>query len=157
MPQQTITIVANSLEQAKELLKTRVPEGFQIISEEIISDDIPKVMNISGDSSELALEKLKTRLPVDAELLEWKEITPAERKLISVDAEDEQSAQTQALFNIIGKRPTIKRVSIISKGSKGFLGIGKKINQYQFEIFHESNIKATYRTKAKISATIVKL
>ena len=157
MPEQTITIEANSIEEAKELLKTKLPEGFQIVSEEIVSDGNLKVIQVTGDSTESALQKAKLEIPTNAELLEWKEISPSEHKFISVDAEDDLSAQTQTLSKITGRRPAIKRVSLLSQGSKGFLGIGKKLNQYQVEVVYEAIIEVTYQPKAKISTTIVKL
>jgi hypothetical protein len=43
---------------------------------------------------------------------------------------------------------------LITSGSRGFLGIGKKPNQYEVEVLHQAIVEITYKTKAKISAEI---
>ena len=74
-----------------------------------------------------------------------------------IEAPDERTARSQAKIFQIGKVPVAKSIKLLTPGSKGFLGIGKRLNQYEVEVLHEAVVEVTYKTNAKISAKMKKL
>jgi hypothetical protein len=92
--------------------------------------------------------------------VEKKELVKPERKAIIVEAFDEQSAMSKARtkaalrHNYFGNTLTIKSVKLAIAGSKGFLGIGKKPNQYEVVLLQQAVVEVTYKTKAKIRVEV---
>jgi hypothetical protein len=155
MTERIIEIEAESLEEARELVKSQIPEGLCLLSEKVISDGKPKTVKAFADTSKAAFAKAQSELPANASVLEKKELVAPEQKVITTEAFDEQSAKAQ-VGNQIGNSAIIKALKLTTSGKQGFLGIGKKPNQYNAEIFQQAVVEITYKTKAKISAEIGK-
>jgi len=158
MDEQMIEIEAESLEEARELLKSRIPEGLDLLSEQIISDGKPKTVNAVADTTAAAFAKAQSEIPPNAEVVEKKELSAPGLKVITVEAFDEEQADLNA--KIYGNRrfgtSIVKSLKLVTKGRKGFLGIGKQPNQYEAELFKQAVVQFVYKAKAKISAKIGK-
>jgi predicted RNA-binding protein Jag len=157
MAEKTIEVEADTLEEAREQLKSQVPKGFSVLTEQIISDGKHQIAKASGDTTEAALAKAKSNIPNNADILEQKELSAPEQKVITLEAFDENIARSRARASQISKGEVIKSIKVVTPGSKGFLGIGKRPNQYKIEIIREAVVEITYKTKAKISTKIRKL
>jgi hypothetical protein len=156
---QQIEIEAESLEEAREQLQSQVPEGFELLSERVVSDGKPKTVKGVAETTEAAFTKAASQIPDDAKVLERKEIAPAERHVITVEAPDEQTARSRASSRARGQfkgRATVQSVTLAVAGRRGFLGLGAKPNQYDAEIFTQAVVEIVYKSKAKISAQIDK-
>lgn len=153
MTQKTIEIEAETLEEARKQLQTQIPQGFSMLSEEVISNGKPKTVEAVALTLEAAFTKAHSQVPSNADIIDKKEIAAPESKVVIVEAFDEQSARRQLgnqpvdTARIIGSR-------LVASGSRGFLGIGKKPNQYEVEVLHQAVVKITYKMKAKILAQI---
>jgi acyl carrier protein len=159
MPEKGIEIEAESLEEAKEQVKSQTPKGFCVLSEQVIADGRPKTVQAVAETLEAAFAKAHSEIPDNANILEQKELALPERKVISVEASDETNAQSSAGLRAkqeFGSTAIVKSLRLIAAGSKGFLGIGAKPDQYEAEILQQAVVEVTYKTKAKIRAEIGK-
>ena len=153
--QQIIEVEAESLEEARKQVKSQIPHGLSILSEKIILDGKPKTAKGVAETMEEAYAKAQNEVPNGADVVEKKELANPERKAVTVEAFDEQSARTQ-VGNQSGSAAIVKGIKLVTSGSKGFLGIGKKPNQYEVEIFQQAVVEITYKTKTKVSVKIGK-
>jgi hypothetical protein len=152
----TLDVEAESLDEAREKVKSQIPEGLILISEKIISDGNPTTVEASAVDFEWAFKKAQQEfIPAGASILDQKEITMPGRKVILVEANDEQTARTQAK-NQIGKTELFESIHLKTSGKAGFLGVGKKPNQYECEIQQLAVVNVTYIAKPRISARIGK-
>jgi hypothetical protein len=152
-----IMVEADTLEEARDLMKSQLPEDARLISERIISDGQPKIIKAAEDTTEKAYEKTQDQIPKDADILERKQITFPEQKVITIEAFDEQSAESSARNQaryLLGGITAIKSLKLTAAGSKGVMGIGIKPNLYEAEIIRQAEIEITYKAKAKISGMI---
>jgi hypothetical protein len=153
MADNTIEIEAETLEEAREQVKSRIPEGLYLLSERVISDGKPKTARCIADKTGAAFEKAQDGISSDVAVIQKKELTSPAQNVRTVEAFDEQSARTQ-LESQIGNTAKIKSLRLAMAGKKGFLGIGKKPNQYDAEVCQQAVVEITYKAKAKISATV---
>jgi hypothetical protein len=157
MTERIIEIEAESLEQARERIRSQIPEGFHLLSEKVISDGKPKTVRVVAGTIEEAFAKAQSKVPNDADVLEKKEITAPQRKVIIIEAYDGYDARRRAEYQAksqFGDAATVGSLKLKIAGKKGFLGIGRKPNQYEAEILQPAIVELTYRTKARISARI---
>ncbi len=157
--ERTIEIEAQSLEEAREQLKSQIPEGFHLLSEQVISAGDAKTVTAFAATTKAALEKAQSKVPDNAATIEKQRELVPEQTTISVEAFDEQSATSEAEWKAKeqGLAGTVRSVKLIVQGKRGILGIGAKPNQYEVEILGQPVVEVTYKTKAKISVKIVDL
>jgi len=159
-----IKIEADSLEQAREQLKSQIPRGLRLLSEKVVSSGRRKTCQGVGDTVEAAFGEARSKLPPSAKILEEKVCIPPSEETVMVEAFDEQRAERQALANAVwqasAKMPTIeqsvrvKGLVLKSLGKGGFLGIGKKPNRYEAQITQQAVVEIAYKEKVKIRAII---
>jgi len=159
MTDKTIEIEAETLEEAREQVKSQIPEGLHLLSEQVISDGKPQTVKVLGNTLEAALANAQGKIPNNADVIDKKETAPEQRVIrVTVEAFDEQIAKSNAEWEALqqNKAMTVQNVKLVVVGQKGFLGIGKKPNQYEVELLEPQPaiVEVTYKTKAKISATI---
>jgi ribosomal protein L7/L12 len=152
---QIIEVEAETLKEAREKAIAQIPEDLDLVYVKIISDGKPMTVQAIEDTTEEAFAKAQGEIPANASILEKKEIATPDQKVVMVEALDEQSARAQAEIQI-GKTAKVKAVRLKTAGKQGFLGVGKKQNQYEAEIFQPAVVEITYKTKARISARIGK-
>lgn len=152
MTETTIEVEAETLEEAREQVNAQIPEGLYLLSEEIISDGKPMIVRAIADTAESAFAKAQSETPINAVTLEKRVIAPPAQKTMTTEAFDEQNARAQ-IESRIGSEETIKSLRLSTAGKKGFLGIGKKPNRYQAEVFQQAVVEVTCKAKAKISTT----
>jgi hypothetical protein len=154
MTKRTIEVEASSLEEARELVQSQIPDGFRVLSEEVVSEVYKETARATADTIEVALEKVQSRVPRNADIIDTKVLTEAERSIFAVEAFDEPSAREQ-VERQIAKSAKVEALRLVTPGRKGFLGIRKKPNQYEAEIVQQAAVEVTYKTKAKISTQII--
>lgn len=150
---QIIDVEADSLEEARNEVMSQTPAGLQLLSETIISDGKPGSFNGVAETIEAAFAKVQSEIPDDAFDLEKKELIAPARKVITVEAFDEDSATMEANRQI-PENAVIESLKLTNSGRKGFLGIGKKPNIYEAEVFQHAMVEIAYKQKAKITARV---
>jgi hypothetical protein len=160
--EKTLVIEANSLKEARNKLQLQMPKGFQVLSKQIVSDGTAKTIYAYGKTTEAAFKKAQDKMPPKFKILEKAEISTFKHKNIKVteiNAIDEQTAVSNAKLIKKIKRSnkvTIQGVELTLKGNKGFLGIGRKQNQYTVEMIEHvpARVKIKYKPMVKISVRI---
>lgn len=158
MSDEQIVISSDSLEEAREQVSLHVTPGLRLVSERVISDGTSIRVRRSAASEQAAFSMAKVGVPGDASILEEKIISPSLYDEMVVEAFDDDTAWGQvksAVREQYGEAPVIKLVSR-EDGSRGFLGIGRKPNQYRFNYHKDAVVELTYKPKAVIKATIGK-
>jgi len=158
MAEQIIEFEAESLEEAREQLKAKISESFYLLSERIISDGKPKTVKASADTIEAALSKAQAEVPESAEVIEKKELASPLHKKAIIKAFDEEAAGANAKLMAtqeLGEFGKFRSLQLVTRGSKGFIGIGKKPHQYEAELYREALVEIKYKTKARVSARII--
>jgi len=146
---QSIEVEADSLFDARKQVKSKVPEGFEIFSEKILSSGKSESIRAVADTVETAYNEALSRLPPEVEV-EWKKVLTAPyRKNIVVEAFDEQTARMHVWKSLM-KTARVENVNLIKQGKKGFFGRGKKPNHYEFQVFQPAIVDIIYKKKVRI-------
>jgi tetratricopeptide (TPR) repeat protein len=153
--EQVFEISAESLEEARALMKSQIPTGLHLLSEEIIADGNPKTIQATADTTKAAFAKARDQVPGNAEIQEEKELKSPIREVITLGAFDEQAAQSTAKTRARTQSAVLNDLRLVAAGRRGFLGIGKRPDQYEAEIVRQAVVEITYKIKAKISVTAV--
>jgi len=153
MKQETYDITANSLQAARDQARARIPQGFYVLSERVLSDGRPVTLKETAEKSESAFAAAKARVPAGTHIVAEKEVQAPEIVTLRLSAESEGSARKQAKSKI-DKTSVLQAVSLAVPGKKGFLGIGKTPNQYDIHILKKAVVEVTYKTDAKIIVTV---
>lgn len=143
MSEKTIEIEADSLKEAREQVKSQIPEGLHLLSEKVISDGKSKTVKANAETTEAAFTKAQVKVPNNANVIKKEELNAPSHRVITIESFDEQSAKSQVKGQI-GNTAIIKAIKLVVSGNKGFLGIGKKPNQYKARIFQQAIVKITY-------------
>lgn len=148
-----IEVEADSLEAARKQVKSQLPKGFHLISEEVVSDGTLKTHKVYANTIKTAFQKALGDVPPDAEIIEKKVLSAPVEKTVTVEAFDEQSALAQAHLTY-HTTWGIKGVTLRTPGKKGILGFGKKPNYYDVKVIKYAVVKVTYKGRAKIRVAV---
>ena len=124
MQEKTVEIEAKTLVEAREQVKSQIPEGLHLLSEQVISDGTPKTVRAASDTIEAAFTKAQNQIPSNAVIAKKKEIAPPAQKAMTVEAFNEQTARKQ-LGSQIGESEIVRDIRLAMAGKRGFLGFGK--------------------------------
>lgn len=152
MKQETYKITADSLQAARDQARARIPEGFHLLSERVLSDGRPVTLTESAEKSESAFAAARAAVPAGAHIVAEKEVHGPEQVTLRLSAESEASARRQAESKT-DKTSVLQTVSLTIPGKKGFLGIGRTPNQYDIHILKKAVVEVTHKTDAKIVVT----
>jgi hypothetical protein len=145
----SVEIQADSLEKARELINSKLPEGFSVISEHIVDYGKPKSTKCYADTLDEAYNKALKKVK-DLVITKRKDVTKPELKTLTIEAFDEDNAKEKAL-KLNGKSAVIKNIQLISQGKKGFLGFNKIPNIYEVDVFIQASVELIYTPKMKVS------
>jgi len=155
MKQETFEIVAASLEEARSQAKAKIPQGYFVLSETVLSDGRAVTIRESAESTEAARIAARSKMPGGFRVEHEKETRRPEIKTIRVVADGEEVARSQAQSQL-DKNSVIKKIMLAIPGKKGFLGIGRTQNQYDVEILKHAEVEIKCTSDAKLSVTICK-
>jgi len=153
MEEYIIEVEADTLKEAKEQVKSKIPNGLHLISEKILSDGKPKTVKAIAETLEKAYVKAESEIPNNAHIIKKKELSAPKLEKISFESEDDSKAQIY-IKKQVDKTTVVKELQLTIQGRKGFLGIGKKLNQYCADVLHQAVVKVTYKTNARICAQV---
>lgn len=152
MKQESFEAEAATLDEARTQAKGRIPDGFNLVSEEIVSEGRPLNITVIAETSESAIAQAQVKIPHDCTVTE-KKVTAPETRVIRVTAETDSEARGKVQGQL-DNATIIKKVTISSPGRKGFLGIGRIPSSYDVEVLKQARADLTYRPKARIKVTI---
>ena len=154
-PARTIEVETGSLEETRQKIKARLSADELIIAERILSDGEFRLITASADTVDEAFELAEKQVPIGAAILEKTEKTSPGRKLVGLEASDENAARVKMTAQFTGP-VSIKSVRLAAAGQKGFLGLGAKPNKYEADVLQQAVVELGYKTKARISCDILK-
>lgn len=147
-----LIVVNKSLDVARELLTSAIPEGFKILSEKILSDGKPQTKSFSGETTREAFAKAFSEVAPN-EIIEQREISQPKEELITIGANDDNLLKAE-IEKMVGASIILKRATIIQKGKSGLFGIGKTNTLYEAKIIHPSVVELRYQTEFKLAFEI---
>jgi len=157
MTEETIVIIADSLQEARRKIKAQIPEGLELISEKVITEGGIKEINMFGESTQAAFAEAESKIPDYAEALSKLEIRDSRNFKIMVDAFDEEGAKKEADEMTKKSSEVLKGIRMVTPGKSGLFGMGKKPNQYEVEILQKALVEVKYKQRAEVIFTIGKI
>lgn len=155
MTEHKIDIEAESLEEAKEKVRSQIPEGLFLLSEHVISDGKPKSLTTIADTLDAAHKNAHQRVPPNATIIHEKELYSPAHYAITITAFDESKGESEAKERVRikwGAVAAVKGFELKNRGKRGFFGIGRTPNQYEADVFQQAVVEITYKEKALIRA-----
>jgi hypothetical protein len=153
MKQETLEMTADSLDEARSRVTSKMPQGFCVLSETVISDGQPVTIRESAETINGARTAVRSRVPKGSRIDHEKETRQSEVKTIRISADTQEAARNQAQSQL-NKTTVIKTITLAIAGKRGFLGIGKTQNQYNVEVLKYAEVEIRFKTDAKIAVTI---
>lgn len=153
MSTQTLQAEAETVELARANLKTQIPDGWFIQSEEILSTGKIQISRGTAETYAEAAVKAEANVPHDSRPLETKEVQKAETWTLTVEAETQAAAQG-LVKGKLAKTEVVKSVELAVPGKKGFLGIGKTLDQYKAVIVRQSIVEITHKKTALLRVVV---
>lgn len=147
-----VRIEADSVEEAKQQAASQVPEGLALVSTKVESHASPKTAKGEGTTEEEAYSRAEAGLPAGAEFLEKKTLSAPTQLTVSVKAFDAAGAVAEAERQKKDERATVGEAKLVSRGKKGFLGLGKTPDEYEVDVRRPAVVELTYRPKAAVTA-----
>ena len=148
MTERTMEVEADSLDEARKRVKSQIPHGLQIATEEILSDGATRSVKGVADTPDDASREAESKLPDEAEVVERKVQQPA-RQVVTVDAFDEPTARIHVEQGLTPPA-RVEDVALKKPGKKGLFGMGKKPNTYDVHVVQPAVVEIKYKTKALI-------
>ena len=153
MKQETYEITADSLQAAREQAGARIPQGFYVLSERVLSDGQSVTLTETSKTSDIALATARAKVPAGAHIIAEKEIQTPEIVKLSISAKTEDLARRKAESKT-DQTSVLQAISLAVPAKKGFLGIGRTVNRYDIQILRKAVVEVTYKTDAKIVVTV---
>jgi len=154
MEEKVIEIEADSLEEARRRLQAEIPDGYDLVSEDVISHGKSGTVGKSASTVEEAYAQAEASLPAGARVQDKKVLAAPAASSMSVDAFDRQEACSIVDGKLVAPM-VMKDIRVVAAGSSGFLGIGKKPTQYEAVIFQPATVELTYSIPARVSGKAV--
>ncbi|GAK59609.1 hypothetical protein U27_06594 [Candidatus Vecturithrix granuli] len=152
---QTFQVEAVSIQEAKDILKGKIPQGMVVISERVIFDGTEKLYGRGKTVDDAFQDAMSHALP-DAEIIEKRTTSLPTTTRFEIKAFNDTDARIEAQQKI-QPYSSIMNITVKIKGRKGFFGIGKDPNIYDVEVSHPAFVDITIRnkgTKAIIEAIV---
>lgn len=126
-----------------------MPEGYDVLWEEVIFQGRRGKVSESAETPNEAFLKAEAKVPSGSRLLEKQVTMPPVTRKLKFEAFDEQTARSLAKTQMAGKE-RLKSLVVVASGKRGFLGIGRKPNLYEAELFTPALVEVAYCTTAKL-------
>lgn len=146
-----------TVDDAREKIKMKTPAGYQIVSTDIIASG-ERTVSGSGETTDLAFFNVLEKIGQKS-VLQRRVIVDSKEETLIVEAYDEKEAIGKNSFSQLGYAGppvVVRNTKLAVKGRRGFLGIGKKPNQYMIDIFRHAVVEITYSTgEAEVRSTLL--
>jgi hypothetical protein len=142
-----------SLAEARSEVNSRIPPGQCVLSERVISDGKPIAIHGTGDTIEAAYAEAERQVPEGAAVVSRKEIQARSRRTVTAPAPDETVARG-LMYGQLGQKEHIDTVVQIAPGKPGFLGIGRKLPEWQAEAWAAAEVEVSYRRPAQLAVRV---
>ncbi|RPJ83913.1 MAG: hypothetical protein EHM13_06270 [Acidobacteria bacterium] len=148
-----LQVEAETLEEARESVRSQTPRGYTVFSEAVVSEGAIAKAEARADTADDAFKKVFRGIPRNADVVARTVLAEPRRRTITVAAADEEEARKLAADQT---RPdeAIGDVTMLAPGRKGFGGIGRRPNSYEVHALRQARVEVAYRQKARIDVEI---
>jgi hypothetical protein len=153
MMEQTIAVEAHTLEEARELVKEKVPRGLTVLAEQLAAAGTVTAVRAAAETAEAAFALALKNVPAGARVIAQEEQTPAERTRLPLQALSEEKARAQVQKRL-QKTQVLEAVELTQAGKKGTLGMGRKASQYEAVVLQQAVVEVRCRSKATFAFTV---
>ncbi len=150
-----VEVEADSLEEAKRKVDSEITGDVDKIAEVIVSNGGEWTTWRYADTVEAGFEKALSAVPADADIVS-KDIVTSPKLYTIVATEYSEALARELAEEKITTKESIRSAKLSKRGRKGFLGIGKRPNEYEFTVSQQAQIEVTYREKVKLRAVFGK-
>jgi hypothetical protein len=143
-------VEAASVEEARKISEDLdLPAGLSLLSEEAVEGS-PGWAYGHGDTMEQARADAMHKVPSGAEVVSSRDIETPERRSVIVEAFDWPTANYCARKQVDDMAMSVTDTIISKPGKKGFLGMGRKPNQYEVVLFRRGFVRVDYQVRPKL-------
>jgi hypothetical protein len=129
LKKRSLNIEALSIDEAKQILKSRIPKDYYVTSEEVLSEGEHHVIQAKNENLTDATLQAESQIPPGFKFVIKDALSKPGERTTEIRANNEQEAV------ILANKDALPHGSVISvdlkeTGSRGFLGFGHKPNLY---------------------------
>lgn len=147
----TMEIEADTLEQAINAIKQRMPEGCSCLSKTVLCDGTEQCISTSEPTTEEAFDRARKQVPANAAIVSEIEKSPPVTQKTRVEADNEEEARAYIQKQFSGRVLESINIALVSTGRKGLWGIGRSPNLYEAEcIVKNSQVEIHFRPRARL-------
>jgi len=146
----TIQSKGTSIADVRHDARSRVPKGWYVYSERVISDGKTGTTTGKGQTEKAATQSARESLPRNAVDPESTTRQEAATQTITVAAVTEDAARSEAIAVVGGRDSTVCECILAEDGRKGILGIGKRPPKFTVKVRKPAIVDMKYGTPAII-------
>lgn len=145
---------ADSLEEAKKLIRAQMPSGSEVLSESEISDGKPRTITATGETLKEAFSKGRTLVPTGANIVRETALQTPGQRIITIEAFDEKEAREKA-GQATERDERVQQCRLIKPVRSGFWGLGRKPGRYEVSLFQRvARIEIVVKPSASVRASV---
>lgn len=151
--EQTITIAAHTLEEARELAKEQLPPGLTVLEERVDTEGVVSAVRAAAPTTEAAFALALRNVPAGMRVIAQEERTAVERTRQPLQAHSEEQARA-LLQERLDRTQVLESLELAQAGKKGVLGIGRQPSEYEAVILQQAVVEVRYRDRATFAFTV---
>jgi DNA-binding beta-propeller fold protein YncE len=152
MQEQRITVKADTLEEAREVVRAQLLPGVSVLSERVETEAIAKTLVARAETTEMAFANAEHAVPPGATIAGKKEQVTPQRRTVALEARTKAQAREQ-LRGQLAEDEVLLSLEL-SVAPKRLMGLVRKPGQYDATILRPAVVELTYRTKATFAFTV---
>ena len=153
MPEQTITVEAHTLEEARELTQGQIPRGLSVLAGQLDTEGTVSAIRATAATDEGALALALQSVPADMRVIAQEVLTPAERKRMPVEARSEGKARA-TVQKRLSRTQLLEGLEVLEPGKKGVLGIGGQATMYEAVVLQQAVVEVRYQARSTFAFTV---
>jgi hypothetical protein len=149
MSQKEFVIVADTVDEAREKAKCKIPLDPDLLLHRVESDGSPKVATGMGVTVEDALKDAHRQIPEESRILKKKKAANPTTKLVKVEGDSKKDATEKVLVKA-GERATVTSIQLLKEGSKGGFLRKAEPHTYKVTVVRQAVVHVEYQDKVRL-------
>ena len=148
VPDNTIEVTADSLDEARKRVQSQIPEGLDMLSETVLSDGSPRKAIGSADTVNAAFEQAARKIPSGAHIGEKEQMIVPTETIVVIEAFDEKNATEQASVGL-SYSATISGVALRRRARRAFLELENLLTFTRSKYISLLSLKSLLKNRRK--------
>ena len=145
-----LQVQAKTLAEARSKIQAQLPPAAAIIVERILG---AMTVTATGESENIAYQEAEAQVPQGAEIIARQLLALPTVRTATASAFDTAVAQA-SIQGKLGAGEIVRSFRAIQEPKAGFLGFGRKVGNYQADIFRPAKTAVTYVTEPAVLAWV---